>query len=473
MALSAIHSHSHGFPVAVVGAGLTGLAAAHRLTNRGRAVRLLEAAPRVGGVVRTERTSDGWLVETGPNSFQENSRDIAALIGELGLDAEKCIAHPAAKKRFIVRGGRLRAAPTSPPALLTSSLFSPLGKLRLLQDLAFNPAAREADLSLAQLVREHFGGEFLDYALGPFVSGVYAGDAEKLSARHAFPSLWKAEHTHGSLIRGLIAQMRTRRHQGHPRSKLISFRDGLQTLPDALARKLPPGAITLNATVESLRPPFAPDAPWRITWRTPEGATPTEDFSAVILALPAHALAKLVFNTLDHRAISENSLGALADIVHPPVSSLFLGFRREQVAHPLDGFGALVPAQENRRVLGVIFSSSLFPNRAPAGHVALTVMIGGRRQPELAALPAARLVAEAMPDLRALFGVSGEPVFQRHTFWPRAIPQYDVGHEKFLHAIERCEHTYARLFIGGQARDGISGPACLEAGLALADRASR
>ncbi len=487
-------------PIAVIGGGITGLAAAWRLTQLGHRVRLLEASPRLGGVIRSERTPDGWLIESGPNSFQENSREIAALLNELGLASQILPTSPAAKKRFLVRRGKLHAAPLSPPGLLTTPLFSPLGKLRLFRDLALNPLTRETDVSLATVIREHFGREFLDRAFNPFVSGVYAGDPEKLSARHSFPSLWTAEQTHGSLIRGLIAQARARRRRGHPKTRLLSFRDGLQTLPDTLARALPPGTVSISTPVESLTPPFSPGAPWRVAFRhlfsphsasvsvsqlstlssqLPSGSVAsssdllTENVSAVLLALPGHALARLTFNPPDHRASASRPLASLADIVHPPVASLFLGFRREQIAHPLDGFGALVPALENKKILGALFSSSLFPGRAPDGHVAITVLAGGTRQPELARLPADRLLAEILPDLRQLLGLTGDPVFLRHTFWPHAIPQYDLGHERHLDAIETCEHTYARLHIGGQIRDGISVPSCLQAGLALADRAVR
>jgi protoporphyrinogen/coproporphyrinogen III oxidase len=477
----------NNLPIAVIGGGITGLAAAYRLTKLGHRVRLFEASAHLGGVIRSERTPEGWLIESGPNSFQENARDVAALLTELGLTSSIVVTNPSAKKRFIVRGGRLRAAPLSPPGLFTSSLFSPYGKLRLLRDLGISPRERPTDVSLATLIREHFGREFLDYAFNPFVSGVYAGDPEKLSARYSFPSLWTAEQTHGSLIRGMISQARTRKRRGEPKTRLLSFRDGLQTLPEALARALPSGTIELSTVVESLTPPLAAGSPWRVAFRrifsssensaassvASSSDLSTENFASVILALPAHALAKLTFTTSDHRALSARPLAALADVPHPPVTSLFLGFRREQVAHPLDGFGALVPALERKNILGALFSSSLFPGRAPDGHVAITVLAGGTRQPELAALPTDRLLAEILPDLRQLLGVTGDPVFLRHHAWPHTIPQYNLGHERFLGAIETCEHTYARLHIGGQVRDGISVPACLQAGLALADRATR
>jgi len=446
-------------PVAVIGGGITGLAAAYRLIKAGQRVRLFEASTRLGGAIRTELT-DGWLIESGPNSFQENSRPIAELIRELGLEKERVVTNAAARKRFIVRRGRLCPAPLSPPALLTTPLFSAGSKLRLLGELFHGRRERTVDVSLADFVQDHFGQEIVDYALNPFVSGVYAGDARKLSARHAFPKLWECEQKHGSLLRGQIALAKARRAEGHPKPKIISFRTGLQALVIALALQLPAGTIELNATIESL----VPGAPWRIVWSR-GGEAHTEAFAHVILAVPAASLSKLRFG-----ALAERPLALLDAIEHPPVASLFLGFRRDQVAHPLDGFGALVPAAEKRALLGVLFSSTLFPERAPAGHVALTVMVGGAVRPDLTQGSLDQITAAVMPDLNVLLGVTGTPLFRRLQVWPRAIPQYQLGYERFLDAIAACERAYPGLAIGGQVRDGIALPSCLESGLAMADR---
>jgi oxygen-dependent protoporphyrinogen oxidase len=194
-------------------------------------------------------------------------------------------------------------------------------------------------------------------------------------------------------------------------------------------------------------------------------ATRNESFDAIVAALPASALAQLRFGPL-----GERPLVSLDNIEHPPVASLFLGYRREQVSHPLDGFGVLVPEIEKRSILGVLFSSSLFPHRAPAGHVALTVMIGGSRQPELARQSPEKLLATVQPDLQQLLGVTGAPVFQRLNQWPRAIPQYNLGYEAFLESMAATERAHRGLFIGGQARDGIAVPACIAAGEKLAAR---
>jgi oxygen-dependent protoporphyrinogen oxidase len=447
--------------VAVLGAGVTGLTAAFRIAQRGHRVRVFEASGRVGGAVRTERT-DGWLIEGGPNSLLAGEPALAALIADLDLANEVVTANPAAKNRYIVRGGKALAAPASPPAFLTSPLFSFGAKVRLFGDLFSRPRVRTSDISLEEFVRSHFGQELVDYGLNPFVGGVYAGNPKKLSARYSFPQLWEIEQKHGSIIRGQIAAAKAKKARGEPRGGIISFAHGLQTLPEALAARLPAGALSLNARLEAL----VPGKPWSVVWH--DGTTAhTEQFDTVVSALPAAGLASLRFGTL-----GERPLASLDAIEHPPVSSLFLGYRREQVAHALDGFGLLVPEIEKRAVLGILFSSSLFAGRAPEGHVALTVMVGGMRQPDLARLPTEKLLAAVDRDLRELVGVSGAPVFQRHAFWPRAIPQYQLGYETHLAAMTACERAHPGLLIGGQARDGIALPACLAAGEKLAARVS-
>jgi oxygen-dependent protoporphyrinogen oxidase len=432
--------------IAILGAGITGLTAAHRLTKQGHAVRLFEQSSRTGGVIGSERI-DGWLLEHGPNSLLENEPALTSLLAELKLGDEICPASTTARKRFIVRGGKPVAVLMSPLALLGTTLFSFGAKCRLLGE-AF--------------IADHFGQEIVDYGLNPFVSGVYAGDPTKLSARHAFPALWASEREKGSIIRGIIAAAKARKAAGQKRGGIFSFQHGLQTLPDALAGALPPGVLQLNAAVESLEPGNA----WTVRYRH-AGEQRAETFDRVISTLPAGALATLPIGS-DCTA----PLASLAEIEFPPVAALFLGYRRDQIAHPLDGFGMLVPAVEQRSVLGVLFSSPLFPERAPSDHVALTVMVGGTRQPELTTVSEDELFARVQTDLAELLGVHGPPVFQRRRTWPRAIPQYTLGYERHLDAMAACEQRFPGLLIGGQCRDGIAVPACIAAGEKLAARAA-
>ena len=448
--------------IAVVGGGVTGLTAAWRLHARGHRVAVFEQSDHPGGAVGTT-ARDGWLVEHGPNSLME-SGPLDDLVEGLGLQRERQYAAPAAKNRYLVRGGRLVPVPMGPLALVSTPLFSARTKLRLLAEPFHRARVSAPDASLAALVRDHFGQEIVDYAINPMVDGIYAGDPERLSTKHAFPRLWETAGTHGSMIRGQIAAMKARRARGEKSvARIVSFARGLHTLPDALAAALPPGSLRTRTTVVGL----TPGRPWKLASRC-DGLTAADEFDAVVLAVPAATLALLPIGPDGDRP-----LAALDQVEYPPVTSLFFGFRREQVAHPLDGFGALVPAVEGRSVLGVLFSSTLFPERAPAGHVALTVYVGGTRQPDLARLAPEALRPRVLADLGGLLGVQGDPVFSHTTFWPHAIPQYNLGYERFLEAIFRTEDQHAGLFIGGHVRDGISLANCIAAGNRLAEACVR
>ncbi|HEX3730554.1 MAG TPA: protoporphyrinogen oxidase [Opitutaceae bacterium] len=460
--------------IAVLGGGIAGLSAAFRLARMGHSVRLFEQSNRLGGAIRTE-AEDGWLIEAGPNSMQESSPLIPVVIKGLGLTRERLDAAPTARRRYLVRRNRLVAMPSSPSALLLSGLFSPLGKLGLLRDLTRRPRPESADRSIAQLVREHCGREASDYVAQSMAAGIYAGDAEKLSARYAFPRIWDMDASHGSFLRAQQAHARAcERRYENVVPTTFSFRRGLQTLVHGYVLQLPADVLTLNARVEAL----IPGPKWHVVWRDLRGQPADRDwargddtgrqvegFDAVVCALPAAALAGLEFGQRELRP-----LAALGDIEHAPVSSLFLGYRREQIGHPLDGFGFLAPKRERRKLLGVAFSSSIFPGRAPEGHVALTVLVGGADQAELAARPAAELAEAVKPELEALLQVRGEPVFLRHTYWPRAIPQYNLGYQRFLEAMASCEKGHAGLFLGGHVRDGVSVSNCILSGERLAER---
>jgi len=444
--------------VAIVGGGITGLVAAYQLHKRGFRVQLFEKAENLGGSIQTTR-HEGWLVESGPNTLLDGDPELQTLISELGLSEQLLGAKEGSKKRFVVRDGRVQALPSSPFAMLTSKLFSWGMYFRIFTEPFQKRRSRSEDVSLEVLVRDHFGQEAVDYGLNPFVSGVYAGDPARLSAKHSFPSLWEAEQTHGSIIRGMMAAAKRRKAEGRRRGKIVSFREGLQTLIHALASRLPAESLHTRTTVQSVE---RTGSTWLLKGNA-SGAPLSVEADSVLLCLPAHALAELSIGSPDARPLK-----FLAEVEHPPVSSLFLGFRREQIQHPLDGFGVLIPAVEKRKELGILFSSSLYDGRAPEGHVALTVMIGGMRQPALARQTPEALLSMVQPDLRELLGVSGEPVFMRCCSWSAAIPQYNLGYGKYLDAIQACEQANPGLAIGGNVRDGISVPNCVCAGLRLA-----
>ena len=357
-------------PVAVLGGGIAGLTAAWHLQRRGVPVVVLEAGSRAGGVIDSKREGE-WLWETGPNTLFENSEEIRRFVSALRLDGRCLEASPLARHRYVVHGGRPVALPGSALDFVRSPLLSWSAKLRLLGEPFRRAAAEASDESVAEFVTRRLGPEFLDYIVNPFVAGIYAGDPAELSVRHAFPKLHALEQEHGSLARGSLAR---RNASGGPRGRMVSFPDGLAEIPRALARELG-FALRLNHRVTRLA---RTAAGWRVAFSA-TGMECEEDFSAVVCTLPPAKLAGLGWP----QALTAAAVGELRTVHQPPVASVFLGFRREDVAHALDGFGFLAPAVEQRRILGTLFSSTLFAGRAPAGHVALTTFVGGTRQPEL------------------------------------------------------------------------------------------
>jgi oxygen-dependent protoporphyrinogen oxidase len=436
--------------VAVLGGGITGLTTAHRLLRLGCEVVLFESSNRIGGSVSSVREG-GWLVEEGPNTVMDSSKILREIIAETGLENRVLKASPVARHRFVVHHGRPVPLPGSPPAFLTTRLFPFRAKLRLLKEPFLPKGPADRDESVADFTRRRLGREFLDYAIDPFVSGIYAGDPEQLTVRAAFPKLHALEQEHGSLLRGALAK---RNASGGPKGGIISFPEGLSELTRALEASCS-DRIRLSSPVRKLQ---RAGVEWELD------AAPGERFDAVACTLPPRALLQL--SVQDKQ--TEFPFAKLDQVPHPVVASIFLGFRREEVAHPLNGFGLLAPAVEKRRILGVLFSSILFPGRAPEGHVALTVLTGGMRHPENALLEDAPLLEMVQKELGALLGVTGKPVYQHIRRWPAAIPQYASWVHSARATARALEFAMPGLYFGGQALDGVALPACVEAGAKLA-----
>jgi protoporphyrinogen/coproporphyrinogen III oxidase len=446
--------------IAVVGGGLTGLTAAYRLKQRGSRVVVYEAGDRIGGVIKSERRN-GYLAELGPNSLAAPGPAVAALLAELGLAARQLTATPEAKVRYIVRRGRLVRLPMSPAELLTTRLFSNSAKLAIFGEPLIEASDSSIDESVAAFVRRRFNQEVLDYLANPFVAGTFAGDPEQLSMRHALPQLQVLERSQGSLIKAFVHQMKARRaHAGDGGGEggLVSFPDGVQELVNALSRQLSV-EVRLRSPVTQLR---QSSKGWTVgaAFQTPEL------YDAVIYAAPAHSL-----DDIDLDLTGSERLSTLSSIVHPPVAVLALGFRREDVSHQLDGFGFLSPEIERRRVLGVVFSSTLFPERAPEGHVMLTAFVGGTRDPDFAQVDLQTLTARVLDDLRLLLGVKGEPTFRAVQVWPRAIPQYTLGYGRFKDIADEIERRNPGLLLAGTYRDGVSLADAIRSGERGAQRA--
>lgn len=447
--------------VAILGGGIAGLTAAYQLQAGIANVTVFEQAGQPGGMIRSERAR-GYLLEHGPNTLRRATPLMNALISRLDLEDARVPAQPAAKNRYVVRGGTLHVLPTSLPAFLSTHLLSWRARLRLLCEPFVRCPPTGTEETVAQFAHRRLGREVLDYGLNPFVAGVFAGDPERLSLRHAFPRLHALEQEHGSLFGGLIRHVLRRRGNDDPpsRSGLFSFREGLQQLPHALARALGP-SVEYETTVTALRPD---GAHWAVTTRSGP-RTQRRTFDAVVCTLPLHRLGALRWDM-------PPTLEPLREVPYPPVSLIHLGLRRADVQHPLDGFGMLVPEAETEiRILGTLFSSTLFPNRAPAGHVLLTTFVGGTRHPDLGRADAEAQTRVVREDLQRLLGVQGQPALARRVHWPRAIPQYEVGYGRVKKRLDRIERLHPGLFFAGNYRQGIAVSDAMASADAAAERA--
>ncbi len=443
--------------VAVIGAGITGLTVAHAFKKNGAAVSIFEAARTPGGVIRTNRT-DGFLLESGPNSILAGGKPWEDLIDSLQLQNEVAEANASAKKRFIAKAGQLISLPSSPSGIFSSPFLGASGKLRLLKEPFVAQKAGNEDESLADFARRRFGQEALDCLFNPFVRGIYAGRPEDLSVRHAFPMLAEAEKSGGSVTAGVLKKLLMKSGKPWTRKKMVSFNNGMEVLPQKLAQALGDN-LKLGTRVASLA---REGDRWKIGL---ESGTEPALFDSVVVTVPAYVLPRLRIQN-----VPQQHLESLGKIPYASVRIRHLGFRREDVRHPLDGFGFLVPEQEGKIVLGVIFSSTLFPDRAPPDHVLLTVFTGGAGKPEVMDWSNEKLRDTVLTELRDYLGDLGRPVLENEVIVRNAIPQIVPGYGDFLQIMDECEALAPGLFFGGNFRSGVSVLNCVENGLALAER---
>ncbi|MEW5798107.1 MAG: protoporphyrinogen oxidase [Bacteroidota bacterium] len=440
--------------ITIIGGGISGLATAWWLKKQGYSVALFERDAEVGGTMKTVM-KEGWLIETGPNSALETTPLFKILFADLGIEKELVYANPAGKNRYILREGKLHPLPMSPGKFLASTLWSPAGKMRLLKEPFVGKAAKEE--SIAEFVVRRLGREFLDYAINPFVAGVFAGSPEKLSVRAAFPKLYALEEKYGGLIRGQIAGARDRKKRGEvakDRAQMFSFKSGMQTLPKALGKALG-DSIRTSSSVDGIDLGGNGKGKGYTLRYVSNGSAHTHSTNIVVLAVPAPAAARFV------QPFDSSLAHAIREIYYPPVTEVFVGYRSEQVRLPMDGFGFLIPEKENRKILGAIWSSSLFECRAPDGCAAVTVFVGGSRQPENALIHDGELLSMVHNELNELMHINGEPIFTHITRWEKAIPQYHLGHLQVTERMAQFERLHPGLFLSGNYRGGISVSDCV------------
>jgi protoporphyrinogen/coproporphyrinogen III oxidase len=449
--------------VVVIGGGIAGLSAALALHDAGRDFLLLEAGPRLGGVIRTE-TTDGFVIEAGPDAILAQKPEGLELCRALGLADRLVPTNPQVRTVFVLHRGRLHpmpegmmlAVPTRVLPFLRSRLFSWPGKLRMGMDVLLPRRAGEGDESIASLLRRRLGDEAVDRLGEPLMAGIHAGDPERLSIQATFPRFVELERRHRSLIRGMWASRPHGPAAGGP--AFYSLAGGLGELVEALRRELPAARVRLAARVKRLQQEAG-----RLVITLPDGSS--LDAQSVILAVPAHAAAPLL------SGISPEASLLLQTIPFASSATVALGYRREDVTHPLDGYGMLVPRREGLRISACSFVSSKFPGRAPEGHVLLRAFLGGARDPDLLQLSDAELGALARRELRDVLGLRGEPALERVYRWPRATPQMVVGHLERMNRLDRIVDGLPGIFLTGAGLHGAGLPDAIADGARAAGAA--
>ena len=439
--------------IVILGAGISGLATAYQLNKKGFNVTVLEKKKEAGGSMESA-FEDGFLFDRGPNSGLETSPLIGKLVEELKLQDQLVYANKSGNKRYILRNDQLNPLPMNPFALLKTNLFSPSAKLRLIAEPFIGRSKDGYYQSIADFVKRRLGKEFLDYAINPFVAGVYAGNPEDLSVKSAFPKLYELEEKYGGLIIGTIKSMKERKQRAEKSkqsAKMFSFKDGMQVFPCAIAKFFESKVITFaEATLlEKKGNSFVVNY---IIGNINESI----ECDAVLSTIPAYA-APEIFKPFDEK-ISDH----LNDIYYPPVLVLYLGYKETDIEQPLDGFGFLIPAKEKKSFLGAIWSSVLFPNRAPEGQASFTLFIGGARNPEIGNIDKEILFKKVRSEFESIMKIAGKPTFVNYRYWSKAIPQYNIGyieHEKYF---EEFERNNPGIFLSGNYRGGISVGDCIK-----------
>jgi oxygen-dependent protoporphyrinogen oxidase len=457
--------------IAIIGGGIAGLAAAHRVVelNPACSLTLFEASARVGGVLSTVHR-DGFQVERSADNFITTIPWGISLCKRLGLEDQLIQTNPAFRRTFVIRRGRLHRlpdgflmmAPTQLWPLAVTPILGPLGKLRSALEYFIPPRKGDEDESMAAFVRRRLGRQAFDRLVEPLVSAVYAADLEQLSVMATLSRFREMEREHGSLIRAMRRQMKSKpkgaSESGARYSMFVTLREGLSSMIDAIARRLPPNAVTLNSTVARIQ---REGTLWRVSC---EEGPAAELFDALVLAAPSPITAKLL-EPLDTQLAAD-----LAAIRHSGTAIVSLGYDNRQVGHPLDGMGAVVPAVEHSSILAVSFSSRKYAHRAPEGKTLLRVFVGGARHPELAEMPDADLLPLVRRETEKLLRIEGEPVFVDIAHWPGTMPQYHVGHKERVARIRSRLVALPNVELAGNAYAGVGIPDCIHSGEVAVER---
>jgi len=446
-----------GKNVVVIGGGISGLAAAFWLRQNGFEVTVLERDSRAGGVIRSEHTN-GYTLDYAANCLANFLPEVNHLCETVGLSGEQIFRNKQASRRYLLKQGITQAVPLTAFEMMTSSFWPWTARLRMAME-PFVPASEpESEETVADFVRRRFGRELFEQAIEPFIAGTFSGDAEQACVRSMLPRLYGLEQQYGSVIRGVIASRLSGRKSRYP-TRLFSFRDGMEALPHALARYLG-NRLVLDTEVKSIT---RSGRRWKVEAEY-SGCPVALEADAVILAVPAQAAARLLDPLSDVLAVQ------LKSVVYAPMAVVFTGFRKNDIRHPLDGIGCLVPGREGRRILGSLWNSSLFVHRAPAGRALLTSYVGGLRRPDAVEYDDQKLLDWVMTDMKAMLGIHGNPEVVRIIRHRHGLPQYQLGHQRRLATIAKQLRLLPGLYLCGNFLDGISIRDRIARGRQLANR---
>ncbi|MDJ0765006.1 MAG: protoporphyrinogen oxidase [Myxococcota bacterium] len=457
------------FHIAVIGGGISGLAVAFRLKRAvGYQVTVLEAEDRPGGKAHTE-VIDGFTCEAGTNSWLDKEQAARDLLEEAGISDRIKPASQSAERRFIYRANQLREVKLHPLKFMTSSVL-PLGaRLRLALEPFVAKQTQTSDETLADFATRRLGKGACDILIGPMASGIYAGDPNEMSLKSCFNKVYQLEQQHGGLIKGMLALKKAKKAAGEdpsavtagPSGRITSLEGGVSDLVQALTAEIGTD-LKLGARVLGI----APGAQGGFTLHI-EGSEPmTAD--AVVTATPAWSAAEYL------KQLDPDAATAFSEIPYPSLDVICLGYHKNQVPHDLHGFGFLVPRGQDKTILGSLWTSSIFPGRAPQDHVLMRTMIGGMLEPQVGEWPPERVIATVREELSAILGIpTGEaPVLTRIFRHPRAIPQYHVGHAHRVARIRAAESRHPGFFATGNALLGVGVIDCIRESVATAHRVS-
>jgi len=452
--------HRH---VAVIGGGISGLSVAFWLHQQGCRVSVLEGNNRVGGIIRSEQIG-GYTIDHAANCLMNFLPEVNHLIETVGMAGERILRSPGANKRYLLKQGMPQAVPLMPKEIFTSSFWSWKAKLGMIMEPFIAASASENEETVADFIRRRFGRELLEQAIDPFVAGTLSGDPELACIQSVLPQLYKMEQQYGSVIRGMLAAKRAGSHSHYPR-QLCSFKDGMEALPAAISRYLG-DRVRTGIRVQSVE---RTGKQWALTLAHVKDYENTQsiekiEVNDIIIATPAEAAAKLV------EPVSALLAGQLKGIPYAPMAVLTLGFRAQDIRHPMDGMGCLIPAREKKNILGMFWNSSLFANRAPAGHALVTCYLGGLRNPDMLAHDDEQLISLAMADLHNMVDIHGEPEFVRVIRHEKGLPQYHLGHQQRLTTIEAQLRLLPGLYLSGNYLNGVSVRDRIAQGKVLAER---